>query len=105
MQGIDFTRFFPQVLQAVATDDYKVYSYFNDGSVRCFNVKPLIKPDTVFAPLEDIEIFKGTLTVLNDTAAWDLEGNRDLRKCIDIDPFTLFEAPESDEPIQCRMQN
>lgn len=32
----------------------------------------------VFAPLRDLDTFKKTCTVLNDTLAWDLEGNRDI---------------------------
>ena len=43
--------------------------------------------------LQDIQIFKDTCTVLNDTLAWDLTGNRDVSNCIDIDPFTLHELP------------
>ena len=41
---LDFSRFFPCVLQAVATDDFQVYVYFNDGSVRLLDVKPLLQP-------------------------------------------------------------
>lgn len=37
-------RFYPEVYQAVAGKDYTVYAYMNDGSVRKFDVKPLI-PD------------------------------------------------------------
>jgi len=45
----------------------------------------------VFKPLQDIQTFKNTCTVLNDTLAWDLSGNRNPSDCIDIDPFTLYE--------------
>ena len=47
---LDFSRFFPCVLQAVATDDFQVYVYFNDGSVRLLDAKPLLQPGTVFEP-------------------------------------------------------
>ena len=33
-QKLDKSKFWPKVLQVVPTDDYKVYAYFNDGSVR-----------------------------------------------------------------------
>ena len=36
-------RFYPEVYQAVAGENYTVYAYMNDGSVREFDVKPLIK--------------------------------------------------------------
>ena len=70
-----------------------VYAYMNDGSVRKFDVKPLIKKGGVFKKIEDKEIFKNTLTVLNGTVAWDIAGNRNIYKCIDIDPMTIFKSP------------
>ena len=99
MEGLDYTHFFPQVLQAVPADDYTIFAYFNDGSVRCFDVKPYIKPGTVFEPLADIRLFKSKLTVLNDTAAWDINGDRDPCACIDLDPETLFGRPEVSDPL------
>lgn len=91
--------FWPTVLQVVPTDDYKVYTYFNDGSVRLFDVNPLIKPNTIFAPLKDINVFKLKLAVINDTVAWDMGGNRNPHKCIDVDPFVIFEQPAVDDPL------
>lgn len=90
---LDTSIFFPCVLQAVATDDFQVYAYFNDGSVRLFDVKPLIQSGTVFEPLRDIEVFRSALTVLNDTVAWDFSGKRDGSDCIDLDPEMLFDLP------------
>jgi len=98
-QMIDKSRFWPKVLQVVPTDEYEVYVYFNDGSVRFFDVKPLIKPDTVFEPLHDIDFFKSKLTVINDTVAWDIGGQRNPRKCIDLDPFVIFERPAVVDPL------
>lgn len=77
---LNTSYFWPKVLQAIPTDDYKVYAYFNDGSVRCFHAKPLIKPDIVFEPLAYINFFKDKLAVINDTIAWDIGGNRDPQK-------------------------
>ncbi|MPN51816.1 hypothetical protein SDC9_199465 [bioreactor metagenome] len=51
----------------------------------------------IFQQIKDIEIFKKTLTILNDTVAWDLNGNYDPRECIDIDPFTIYEQPDVSE--------
>ena len=99
IQELDKTQFFPVVVQVVPTDDYGVYAYFNDGSVRFFDVKPLIKPDTVFEPLEDIRFFKSKLTVINDTVAWDVGGNRDPRKCVDLDPLVIFNQPAIADPL------
>jgi len=103
--NLDMRYFFPQVLQAVPDDDYKVYAYFNDGSVRCIDIKPLIKPDTVFAPLADIEIFKSKITVINDTVAWDMIGNRDASECIDLDPIVIFKNPIVPDPLEKGVEN
>jgi len=98
-QELDKANFWPVVLQVIPTDDFGVYAYFNDGSVRLFDAKPLIKPGTVFEPLQDINFFKSKLAVINDTVAWDIGGNRDPRKCIDLDPFVIFEQPAVADPL------
>ena len=99
IQELDNNNFWPKVLQVVPTDDYGVYAYFNDGSVRLFSVKSLIKPGTVFEPLQDINFFKSKLAVINDTVAWDIGGDRDPIKCIDLDPFVIFEQPPVADPL------
>ena len=53
----------------------------------------------VFRPLKDITVFKETCTVMNDTLAWDIGGNRDNTNCLDIDPDTLYELPFVNEQI------
>ena len=100
MNSLDFSRFFPEVLQVYPTDDFIIYLYFNDGTVHRFDVKPLIKEGTVFEPLKDVEVFKNAATVLNGTAAWDLTGNRDEFTCIDLDPFVLFNSPKVKDPLE-----
>lgn len=90
---LDFSRFYPEVFQAVPGKDYIVYAYMNDGSVHEFDVKPLIEKGGVFQKLKDEALFRRALTVLNSTVAWDIDGNRDEGNCIDIDPFTIFESP------------
>ena len=100
MNNLDTKNFFPKVLQALATNDFEVYAYFNDGSVRLYDAKPLLKKNTVFEPLMDIQTFKNSLTVMNDTIAWDMEGKRDPYKCIDIDPFTIFENEKVSDPLE-----
>jgi len=103
-QELEKSMFLPKVLQIVPTNDYCVYVYFNDGSVRLFNVKPLIQPDTVFEILHDIELFKSRVTVLNDTVAWDINGDRDPRKCIDLDPIVIFEQPAVADPLSAELR-
>jgi len=99
IQELDTSRFWPKVVQVVPTDDYEVYAYFNDGSVRLFDVKPLIKPGTVFEPLIDITFFKSKLAVINETVAWDIGGQKNPQKCIDLDPFVIFNQPVVKDPL------
>ncbi len=93
-------EFWPKVVQVIPADDYKVYAYFNDGSVKLVDIKPFISPGTVFEVLGDEDYFKSRLTVINDTVAWDVGENRDPRKCIDLDPFVIFESPSVADPLE-----
>lgn len=90
-------RFYPEIYQVVADKNYMVYAYLSDGSVREFDVKPLIKQGGIFKKIEDERIFRETLTVLNGTVAWDIAGNRNEYECIDIDPMTIFKCPRVSE--------
>ena len=91
----------PKVLQAVAGKNFTVYLYFNDGSVRLYDAKPLLKLGGVFAPLQDEAFFKSRLTVLNDTAAWDVTGDRDPCTCVDLDPIELYDTcPVVVDPLE-----
>lgn len=90
---LDFTRFYPEVYQAVAGKNFIVYAYMNDGNIRMYDVKPMLKHGGVFEQLTDEEIFRNKLTVLNGSIAWDIGGNRDEYNCIDIDPCIIFDSP------------
>ncbi len=46
----------------------------------------------MFEPLKNKDTFINTLTVIENTVAWDLIGNRDEYNCIDIDPFLVFDS-------------
>lgn len=74
----------------------KVDCYFTTGHVRRFDMSPLLEGSCglVFRPLRDEKIFKSSMTVMNDTLAFDVAGNRDATKCVDIDPFVIFDEGE-----------
>ena len=94
------SRFFPEVLQVVPGENYVLYAYFNDGTVRRYDASELVMGTGVFARLRERQIFADTMTVINGSVAWDLEGSRDATKCIDIDPFVLYEAPVVKDPLE-----
>ncbi len=66
--------------------------YFTTGHVRRFNMAKLLKPDCgpVFRPLRNRKKFLSTMTIINGTLAFDIAGNRDEYRCVDIDPETIF---------------
>lgn len=80
---------FPEIVQVVPNENYTVRVYFEDGKIVLYDVSPLLEKE-IFRPLIDKHIFLNACTIINDTLAWDLEGNRDVSKCIDIDPETLY---------------
>ena len=91
----------PKVVQAVAGQNYSVYLYFHDGTVRLLDVTPLVQKGGVFAPLRDPNFFRDRLTVMNDTVAWDVDGNRDPCTCIDLDPCALYNScPVVEDPLK-----
>ena len=89
---------FPEIVQVVPNEDYTVTVHFEDGKIVLYNVEPLLDNE-IFLPLKDKNIFIETCTIINDTLAWDLEGNRDSSKCIDIDPETLYALQAIEERI------
>ena len=91
----------PKVIQAIAGPDYTVYAYFLDGSVRLFDASPLLEKGGVFLPLQDVDFFRTRLTVLNDAVAWDIDGTRDPRTCVDLDPCEMYATcPVVDNPLR-----
>ena len=47
--------------------------------------KPILERGGVFEPMQDENFFRECLTVLNDTAAWDVNGDFDPCSCIDLE--------------------
>lgn len=92
-------KYFPIVVQALAGQDFTVYAYFTDGTIHLFDMKPLIASGGVFEQLSQESFFTDNLTVMNSTVAWDLSGCYDPTNCIDIDPFTVYEAERVDDPL------
>ena len=91
----------PKVVQAVAGQNFSVYAYFHDGTVRLLDALRLIQNGGVFVPLQNSDFFRDRLTVINDTVAWDVDGNRDPSTCVDLDPCELYEScPIVEDPLK-----
>jgi hypothetical protein len=79
------------VIQVKPTRDFKVYVYFSDGKIKLFDMMPLLGRG-VFKPIADVEVFMEKCTVLNNTLAWDIGGNFDDTRCLDIDPEVIYSS-------------
>ena len=84
--------YFPTVVQVIPLINYHVQIFFDDGKITEYDATNDLKSE-LFQPLRDIQVFKDKCTVLNNTLAWDLTGDRNPATCVDIDPFVLYELP------------
>lgn len=89
---------FPQIVQVVPNEDYTITVYFEDGKIVLYDITHLLEKK-VFRPLKNKDVFINRCTILNDTLAWDLDGNRDETKCIDIDPEIIYELKGIEDRI------
>jgi len=48
----------------------------------------------------DPDVFMNRCKIMNDTLAWDIDGNNDPANCIDIDPETLYALDHVEEQDQ-----
>lgn len=78
------------VVQVYPLDNYTVYVYFDDGKIKLYDMTPLIGKG-VFSKISNIDTFIGKCTVLNNTLAWDIGGNYNPYKCLDVDPIQIYE--------------
>ena len=94
-------NYLASVVQTIPGENYTVYAYFNDGSVRRADIKPIIAKGGIFTPLADERFFRERLTVMNGAVAWDVTGTRDVRQCIDLDPCAMHtNSPIVADPLQ-----
>ena len=82
-----------EIVQVIPIKYFKVYLYFSDGRIKLFDAAEIIKKG-IFEQLNDLDVFINTCTVLNHTLAWDLAGNYDPYKCLDLDPEVLYKNSE-----------
>lgn len=90
--------YFPEIVQVIPHEDFTVSVYFSDGKIVLYDIKPFLNME-IFSKISNVNIFMESCTILNDTLAWDITGDRNESKCIDIDPDILYNLPESVERI------
>ena len=96
--------YWPEVIQVIPTIDYKVYIYFDDGTIRLYDASKLITQG-VFKVLQQKGLFMESCTVLNNTLAWTPDNSFSEETCLDLDPINLYEnCPIVEEPIELFQQ-
>jgi hypothetical protein len=83
-----------EVVQVIPKKDFTVIVYFSDGIIKKYDAKPLLNKG-VFKKISNIDFFLKTCTVLNNTLAWDINGNFDASSCLDIAPETIYKNSET----------
>lgn len=78
-----------KIVQVIPHNDYLVDVYCNNGLCYRYNAKTIVNKYRV---LQDLDIFINTCTIINETLAWDLEGNKDDTKCIDVAHESIVES-------------
>lgn len=81
-----------EIVEAEVCGDLAVRVRFADGAERIVDVRPLVEKGGVFARLGDRDFFEGRLAVMNGTVAWDVTGDGDESRCIDLDPINIYEG-------------
>ena len=81
----------PNIIQVKPTERYTVYVFFDNGVIKEYSLKEDIESGGIFEKIKDINIFIERCTIMNNTLAWDISGDRDTTKCIDICPDTIYE--------------
>lgn len=91
--------YYPAVIQVIPTSDYKVYIYFDDGTIRLYNASTLVTKGR-FKQLQEKQLFIDTCTVINNTLAWTLDKSYSETTCLDLDPNSLYQnCPIVEEPL------
>lgn len=80
----------PNIIKVQPNINFTVNVYFEDGKVAVYDVKDKLDKG-VFKELRDINVFMNTCKILNNTLAWDLNNDNNIKNCIDICPDTLYE--------------
>lgn len=69
-----------RIVGVVAHDDFTLTIHFDNGEKRLYDMRPLIKKGTVFAPFANIENFRRVYVDDTHCIAWDIEPNIDSDK-------------------------
>lgn len=71
----------------------RVYCLCRDGNFRIYDASQLVKYGAgVFAHFKDPAFFFDKAGTINNTLAWDVSGDKNPYKCIDVDPQAIYDS-------------
>ena len=83
-----------KIMHATANPDFTLLLQFDNGEERIYNVKPLLKKNTVFEQFGLWENFARVYVDDNHCVAWDIAPNVDSNKTwnnkVDLDPDSCY---------------
>ncbi|MCW6078082.1 DUF2442 domain-containing protein [Clostridium sporogenes] len=65
-------------------NNYKVMLYFSDGKVKVCDASEFINRNPMLENFKNEQLFKERCCIINNTMAFDIEGNKNEYKCYDI---------------------
>ena len=77
-------EYIPQIYMAALAGGKKVDCYFTNGEVKRYDVNRAIRLRGVFAPLKNQKVFNRAVMVMDGVLAFDIAGDRDPYKMVDI---------------------
>lgn len=83
-----------QIVAVTPNDDYTLTLRFDNGEMRIFDVAPILQPNTVFAPLRNLNDFRRVYLDEDHAVAWDVDPTVDSTRVwsnkIDLCPDTCY---------------
>ena len=68
-----------QITKVIPRDDFTLLLSFDNGETRLYDARPLLQPDTVFAPFRDWNNFRRVYLDEAHSVCWDIDPNVDSR--------------------------
>lgn len=65
------------ITSVIPNDNFTLTLSFDNGETRIYNVAPLLKSGTVFAPIADIKNFRRVYLDDDHCVSWDIDPNVD----------------------------
>ncbi|MCD7712762.1 MAG: DUF2442 domain-containing protein [Clostridiales bacterium] len=83
-----------RIVGVVPNNDFTLTISFDNGEKRLYDMRPLLLPNTVFAPFANIEDFKRVYVDACHTIAWDIDPTVDSEKVwsnkVDLCPDSCY---------------